>query len=343
MKAVLDLVGLTVAFPNGSEQAVVVSDVTFQLHGGHILGIAGESGCGKSTAALSSIGFPISNSIRLAGVSQLGEINLLNAPSGTLRKLWGSQIAYVAQDASQALSPLMKIRQQLEEPLRLHRGLRGAELRTRSAELLESVGIPEPEGAMRRYPYQFSGGQQQRIALAIAMSCQPRVLILDEPTTGLDVTTQAQIMALIRSLVEGSNTAALMISHDLALLATICDEMAIMYAGEIVERGKAADIYSTPRHPYSAALIDSVPRVDEAGLVVGIPGMPPRQASKHSCAYELRCRFAVDRCKRDHPRLETISPGREARCLRAAELGPIPSQRFASSAVRGTPLDQRGG
>lgn len=339
MRAVLELEGLTVAFRNGSEQAVVVSGLSFQLHGGRILGIAGESGCGKSTAALTSIGFPISSSVRLGGTSQLGEVDLLRASAKELRALWGSRIAYVAQDASQALSPLMKIRTQLEEPLRLHLGLRGAELRTRATELLASVGIPDPEGALDRHPHEFSGGQQQRIALAIAMACQPRVLILDEPTTGLDVTTQAQIMALIRTLVDGTKTAALMISHDLALLATICDEMAIMYAGEIVERGKASEIYSTPRHPYSAALIDSVPRVDEAGLVVGIPGMPPREASRIFCAFVDRCRFAVDRCHAVHPELETVALGREVRCLRAAELGPIDSLRVPSSADHSEPLD----
>jgi peptide/nickel transport system ATP-binding protein len=333
VRAVLDLEGLTVAFRHGSDEAVVVSKVAFQLHGGRILGIAGESGSGKSTAALTSIGFPIAHSVRLGGVSRLDEIDLLKAPASALRKLWGRRLAYVAQDASQALSPLMKVGTQLEEPLRLHLGLRGHELEQRATELLKSVGIPDPALARRRYPHQFSGGQQQRIALAIAMACEPRVLILDEPTTGLDVTTQAQIMALIHTLVDGTQTAALMISHDLALLATICDEIAIMYAGEIVEHGRASEIYSSPRHPYSAALIDSVPRIDEEGLVVGIPGMPPRRASGDNCAFVDRCRFAIDRCATIHPALELVSPGREVRCIRAAELGPIESLRVASAAM----------
>ena len=339
MTAVLEVEGLTVGFKNRHDVVVVVKDVSFSLLDGRILGLAGESGCGKSTSVLTAIGYPMPNSVRLGGTATFKGVDLMRAPIPVLRSMWGRDISYVAQDATQALSPLMKIDKQLAEPLRLHLGMRGAELRQRSVELLESVGIPEPDVALRRYPHQFSGGQQQRIALAIAMACKPRILVLDEPTTGLDVTTQAQIVALITRLVAETGIAAVSISHDLALLATICDEISIMYAGEIVETGRAAQVYATPRHPYSAALIDAVPRVDEALLVVGIPGMPPRRVAQDRCAFADRCRFAQTRCVEGHPDLFDVSPERRVRCVRASELGVIQSQRLPSAAVRRERLD----
>jgi peptide/nickel transport system ATP-binding protein len=334
MTAVLEVEGLTVGFQNRREVVVVVKDVSFSLRDGRILGLAGESGCGKSTSVLTAIGYPMPNSVRIAGSAKFKGTDLMRAPIPVLRSMWGREISYVAQDATQALSPLMKIDAQLAEPLRLHLGMRGTALRRRSVELLESVGIPDPDRALRRYPHQFSGGQQQRIALAIAMACKPRILVLDEPTTGLDVTTQAQIVALITRLVSESGIAAVSISHDLALLATICDEISIMYAGEIVESGPAAQVYAGPRHPYSAALIDAVPRVDEALLVVGIPGMPPRRVAEGRCAFADRCRFAQTRCVEGHPDLIQVSPARTVRCVRTSELGFIPSQRLPSAAMR---------
>jgi peptide/nickel transport system ATP-binding protein len=221
----------------------------------------------------------------------------------------------------------MRVGRLLAEPLRLHLRLRGDRLRERSVALLEEVGIPDPESSLRRFPHEFSGGQQQRIALAIAMACRPRVLLLDEPTTGLDVTTQAQIAALIAALVRESAAAALMISHDLALLSTVCDELSIMYGGEIVEQGPAQSVHDGPRHPYSAALIDAVPRVDDAALRVGIPGMPPPRVIEHACAFADRCRFATDGCRATHPPLRQLAEGRAVRCLRADDLGVIGAQR----------------
>ena len=202
----------------------------------------------------------------------------------------------------------------------IHLGIGGAEAETRSIRLLESVGIPEPEAALKRYPHQFSGGQQQRIALAIALSCEPEVMILDEPTTGLDVTTQAQISRLILEIVRRSDAAALYISHDLALLATICDEIAIMYAGEVMERAPAARLYANPLHPYTAALIDSAPRIDDGSRTIGIPGLPPPHAIEDACPYSARCSFALDRCRTEHPPLVELHAGKAVRCLRTGEI-----------------------
>lgn len=328
MKAAFEIRGITVAYrrPTGSA-VVVVRDVDIRLEPGQIVGLAGESGSGKSTTALAAMGFPIPGSERLDGSAKLGELDLLRLSTSSLRSVWGRDIAYVAQDATLALNPIRRIGGLIAEPLVLHLGLKGSELRARSIDLLDSVGIPDPDLAVSRYPFQFSGGQQQRIALAIALACEPQVLVLDEPTTGLDVTTQAQIASLIRNVVTGSQTAALYISHDLALLATICDDIAIMYAGEIMERGAAKDVYTAARHPYAAALIDAVPTVDEGVRVAGIPGLPPMHAVLDACPFAERCGFVIDRCVQEHPDLVTIAPQREVRCLRTAELGIIPRSR----------------
>lgn len=329
MNTALEVRSLAVGFPNrrGDAIGVVVQDVDLDVVEGRILGLAGESGCGKSTTALAAIGFPIPGAVVLRGTALFGKTDLLALPASRLRTLWGRQIAYVAQDATTALDPLCRIEKLLGEPLHLHLGMRGAALRARATGILESVGIGDPQRALRSYPHQFSGGQQQRIALGIAFACNPSLLVLDEPTTGLDVTTQAQIVRLIRSLVDQSGAAALFISHNLPLLATVCDETAIMYAGEVVERSSADQIYLAPRHPYTAALADAVPSADIDGLVVGIPGMPPAAAVNNRCSFADRCRFATADCDTEHPTLAEVRPGHHVRCLRTTELGRIASQR----------------
>jgi peptide/nickel transport system ATP-binding protein len=336
----LEVRDLTVGYlADGAAPTVVVRGVDLVLEPGRILGLAGESGCGKSTAALSAIGFPVAGSVRFRGSAMLDGVDLLSLPLAGLRRVWGRKIAYVSQDAAQALNPLHRIGRLLGDALGLHLGLEGRAASARAAELLDKVGIPEPEVALRRFPHQFSGGQQQRIALAIAMSCEPSVLVLDEPTTGLDVTTQAQISSLILDLVRTSGAAALSISHDLALLATVCDDVAIMYAGEIVERASAATLFDSSRHPYAAALVDAAPRIDEATPMVGIPGLPPPEVVDDACAFAPRCRFAVDRCRDEKPALAIVAPGHEVRCLRTAELGVIGSARTRSTEKRSVDRD----
>ncbi len=318
-KTALTVDGLSVGY--GTGPTVVVRDVSFALQAGRILGVAGESGCGKSTTALSVIGYQSPGAARLGGASRLGEVDLLDLGRIALRQVWGKRIAYVAQDAAAALNPLHRIGRQVGEALELHEP--GADVEARVLAMLEAVGIPDPASAVRRYPWQFSGGQQQRIALAAALVCEPEVLVLDEPTTGLDVTTQRQITALIGDLVRRTGTAGLHISHNLAMLSESCDDLIVMYAGEIVEHGPAAQLARAPRHPYSAALLDAVPRIDDSTRVVGIAGLPPAAVVPDACSFAPRCRFAEARCTAAKPALDPVADGLGVRCVRTEELGRL--------------------
>jgi peptide/nickel transport system ATP-binding protein len=331
----LQITDLSVSYrQRRGEPLLVVNGVDLQLTGGTITGLAGESGCGKSTTALAITGYPIPGSARITGASALsGQGNLLGATRRSLLSVWGHEIGFVPQDATQALDPRLSVGTQIAESLRLHMGLRGKAAEDRITDLLKEVGISEA-GAALRYPHQFSGGQQQRIAIALAMACHPRVLIFDEPTTGLDVTTQAQIGQLIRAVIIKSKAAALYVSHDLAVMATLCDEIAVMYAGELVERGPTDDVTTRPRHPYTAALLDAVPRVSsERELVVGIPGIPPRGSIESACSFSERCRHVEIACTTSAIPLAEVG-GRLVRCRRAGELGVLSHNARTISSTR---------
>lgn len=323
----LSVSSLSVAYRQPDrDPLLVVSGVDFELTPGRITGLAGESGCGKSTTALAVTGYPIPGSARISGSARLADgENLLSSSRRRLLERWGSEIGFVGQDPTQALDPRLAIGHQFSEVMQLHRRISGEAASTRTRQLLADVGLCLPN-AESRYPHQFSGGQQQRIAIALAMACEPRVLIFDEPTTGLDVTTQAQILDVIRTVVRQSAAAALYVSHDLAVMAALCDEIAIMYAGEIVERGVTSAVTTEPRHPYTAALLDSVPRVSgRRELVAGIPGVPPRGMVSRACAFAPRCRFAEAKCTAGSIELDNVE-GRLVRCRRASELGVLTHQ-----------------
>jgi peptide/nickel transport system ATP-binding protein len=323
---VLDVSDLSVGYlKHDGSLNQVVANVSFTLERGVIMGLAGESGCGKSTTALAAIGYRPLGSRIMAGRALLGDVDLLKLPNSKLRDLWGSRVAYVAQSAALALNPALTVGHQLSQPLAIHLGLRGAASRARQLELLEAMGLPTPDAALRRYPFQFSGGQQQRIAIALALSCRPDVLVLDEPTTGLDVTTQARITELLRALVRDLGVGCLYVSHDLALLGTLADRLAVMYAGEMVEAGAADSVATKQRHPYTQALLAAVPSIRRPRFLVGIPGRPPASIVTDSCAYAPRCEYVQPSCTAAHPELRDPGDGHVARCIRLEEVEKLPS------------------
>lgn len=322
--ATLTLTGLALCFhERDGSQRQVLADVSLELRRGRIVGLAGESGSGKSTTALSLMGMSIRGSTRLAGSLKLEHQSIFGLSGRALTDLWGRRIAYVAQGAGASLNPLRRIQFLLTEPMRVHLGVSRGDARARALELLSDVGIPEPAAALGCYPHEFSGGQQQRLALAIALACEPHVLLLDEPTSGLDVTTQAQINRLLVRLVQEHGLASLCISHDIGVLSEICNEIVIMYGGEVVERASARSILDTPRHPYTAALLSSIPAITEDSMPTGIPGRPPAQVITDSCSFAARCRFAEQRCREEHPFLLRVGRNHDARCLRAEDLGVL--------------------
>jgi peptide/nickel transport system ATP-binding protein len=315
----LEVQGLSVSYRRDGELRKVVHDVSLTLIRGQLIGLAGESGSGKSTTGLACVGYRARNAV-VEGRVLLGEDDLLALSGSRLQRLWGSQVAYLPQDAAVSLTPTAKIGRLFDETLRRHSDLDGAQRTRTIEEMLDRVGMGGIEGALRRYPFEFSGGQQQRLALALALICRPRVLILDEPTTGVDVTTQAVISTLIRSLVADLQVAVLYISHDLALLRSLCDSVAVMYAGEIVESADSAALFERPRHPYTAGLLDGVPQVDAVHRLVPIPGLPPTGVVEIGCAFANRCRYRVERCTTTTLAPIRVGPAHETRCLRALEL-----------------------
>jgi peptide/nickel transport system ATP-binding protein len=319
--AALEVRQLSVAYRT-SDGAVnpVVSGVDLNLYPGTITGLAGESGCGKTTTALAAIGYRTPGMRILGGEARFAGIDLLSASTSELRNLWGRGICYVPQAAAMSLNPGMTVGAHLAEPLTLHLGLKGGRLRERQLELLEQVGLPSPEAALKRYPHQFSGGQQQRINLALALSCNPTVVLLDEPTTGLDVTTQARISALLARLVRDLGLAALYVSHDLGLLGSVADRIVVMYAGQVTEEGRARDVVERPRHPYAQALLAAAPNPHRPHALRGIPGQPPAGVVEQACAFSPRCTHVADACRSDSPPLLELEGDRSVRCIRVHEI-----------------------
>jgi len=310
-----------------------VDGVSFEIAAGEALGLVGESGCGKSLTALSIVRLldepPAATT---AGSSiRLGDEQLIGAPPGRLREIRGGSIGFVFQEPMTSLNPVQRIGSQIAETLRAHLGLGRATARERAVALLERTGLPDPARAARSYPHELSGGMRQRALIAIAVACEPHLLIADEPTTALDVTVQARILDLLRSLREETGMALLFISHDLAVVSRVADRVAVMYAGRIVETGPTAEVLSSPRHPYTDGLLRAVPQLHgvRSGLAV-IPGRVPSPAAwPAGCRFHPRCPHAWERCATEPP---PLADG--VRCWLSAE----PDRRVASAwATTGRP------
>ena len=316
--SLLSIRGLTTEFYSGGRWLAAVSDVSFDLRPGEILGLVGESGCGKSTIAYSVMRLLARNARISSGQIQLGDTDLLSLDERELQTLRGRRLSMIFQDPMTALDPLFTIGHQLVETLQAHLDISADEARGRALALLRQVGIPAPAERLRAFPHQFSGGMSQRIALAIAIACQPQALIADEPTTALDVTIQAQILQLIRRLlVEERGSGVLLITHDLGIVAQVCDRVAVMYAGKIVECSPVGDLFAAPRHPYTQALLNSLPSHRRArGELATIAGRVPGLADRPSgCRFAPRCPHVRDDCRSAPPPLIEVAPGQEVACV----------------------------
>ncbi|MEH6792974.1 MAG: ABC transporter ATP-binding protein [Rhodococcus sp. (in: high G+C Gram-positive bacteria)] len=312
----LDVRGLTVDLRTPSGVIRAVDNVTFTARRGETLALLGESGCGKSMTAQAIVGLlePIADIT--GGSVELGEIDLVTAKTKVRRTVAATELAIVFQDALTALNPVYTVGTQLAEPFRIHRGMSGKQARAEAIALMARVGIPEPESRADSYPHQFSGGMRQRLLIAMAVALSPSVLLADEPTTALDVTVQAQIMALLKELRTEHDMAVVLITHDLALVAEEADRVAIMYAGNVVETGPVSEVFGSPRHPYTKGLLDSVPvhavRGEDLKSIGGTP--PDLHSIPDGCVYQARCPLAREICISTRPPLESVGTGRMSAC-----------------------------
>jgi peptide/nickel transport system ATP-binding protein len=300
----------------------VVDDIDLVLKPGEVVGLVGESGSGKTTVGTSLLGYARAGALISAGKVLIEGRDVLKMPWREVREVRGEEIAYVPQDPASALNPAIRIGKQIVELLAL-RGIGTSESRLQGArDGLAEVGLPNDDEFLSRYAHQLSGGQVQRVALAMAFLPKPKVLVLDEPTTGLDVTTQAMVLETMAELCRTHGVSALYVTHDLAVVANIADRVAVMYAGQIVELGPKEAMFKNPSHPYTRALLDSIPHLSQARALTGIPGRTPAPGARPGgCRFHDRCPFVIDACKKSVPELRPIAPSHDVRCIRAEEIG----------------------
>ncbi len=316
---ILEVNSLKTSFFTDDGEVPAVDDIDFYIREGEVLGIVGESGCGKSVTSLSIMGLVPSPPGKIVG----GEIlfqnkDLTHLKEKEMRDIRGNDIAMIFQEPMTSLNPLFTIGDQLREAVKIHRrDWSKQKINDRAIEMMKLVGLPRAEGLMKDYPHQLSGGMRQRVMIAMALLCEPKVLIADEPTTALDVTIQAQILKLIKSLNERLDTAVLLITHDLGVVAETCERVIVMYAGKVVEEGPVHTIFKDPQHPYTRGLLESVPDMRfKKERLYSIPGNVPKPGSiKNGCKFAARCEFAFDRCTVENPPLYQTAEDHKTRCF----------------------------
>jgi peptide/nickel transport system ATP-binding protein len=314
----------------GQKSITAVDEVSFDIRPGQHVGLVGESGSGKSVTALAIMGLLPKRGVEVGGSVDYGGRNLLTTRQQDMADLRGRDIAMVFQDPMSSLNPVVTIGVQLVEVIRRHEKVDKGEARDRAETLLKRVGIPDPGRRLGEYPHQLSGGMRQRVLIAIALACGPKLLIADEPTTALDVTIQAQVLEVLKELVAETDAALLMITHDLGVVAGLCDEVNVMYAGRIVESTTRGRLFAAPRHPYTGGLLESIPRLDKprGTPLRPIPGSPTQTIPwTDGCAFAPRCRNKIDRCTEASPALEKL-PDRGLRCF-----NPLPAEPGAAEGV----------
>jgi len=304
-----------------------VNGVSFSIAAGETLGLVGESGCGKSVTSLALLGILARNGKVTEGRAIFEGRDLIGLSDKQLRRIRGRDIGMIFQDPMTSLNPVLTIGRQIRESLETHLGLDKRAATARTADLLDQVGIPSPEARLKDYPHQFSGGMRQRAMIAMALACKPKLLIADEPTTALDVTIQAQILDLLRTLVKESDTALVLITHDLGVVAGMCERVAVMYGGMFVETGSTEQIFEQPRHPYTLGLLHSIPRLDQQQRrkLRPIEGIPPHlTAAPAACPFAPRCGYEVADSRLYVPQLRELEPGHFVACF-----NPVPADEWA--------------
>ena len=309
---------LRVEFSTRRGTVHAVNGISFDVAPGETLGIVGESGCGKSVTSLAVLGLLARNGRVMSGRAVFQGRDLIRQTDRTLRGIRGREIAMIFQDPMTSLNPVLTIGRQIREALKTHFGMNRKAADARAAELIDRVGIPSATARLRDYPHQFSGGMRQRAMIAMALACRPKLLIADEPTTALDVTIQAQILTLLRALVAEEDAALILITHDLGVVAGMCERVNVMYAGMFMETGTADQLFGSPRHPYTLGLLQSVPRLDAArrARLQPIEGAPRNMLSAPTaCPFQPRCRYEVEASRQEVPPLVEIEPGHMVACF----------------------------
>ena len=317
-ETLLEVKDLRTQFKRGKKDWITaVNGVSFNVNAGEIVGLVGESGCGKSVTLLSVMRLHNERLTKISGSIKFGGKEVLDLTTSEMQSMRGNEMSMIFQEPMSALDPIMRIEDQLAEAISLHNSnMSKAEIHERCVNALKLVGIPEPEMTLRNYPHELSGGMCQRVMIAMAMSCEPKLLIADEPTTALDVTIQAQILALMEDIRNRRNTGILLITHDLGVVAETCSRVIVMYAGNIVEEAPVKELFANPQHPYTEGLIASVPRLGKRlHRLPSIPGsVPDLSVMPEGCRFAPRCKYAQDSCKQKLPELQTVSEGHRCAC-----------------------------